>query len=127
MSFVGERGTLRSGGRFAKRNTAYYSNLKELKSRHRRLFDPQPAVSHRSVIIPGSRSSAGVITQTIIRSTLDSPLLEETVRQTFLELFAEGDIERSNKQLYEVVITFNCILENRDASSYSIFYGIDHR
>lgn len=127
MSFVGERGTLRSGSRFAQRNTAYYSTVRELKLRHKRLFDPEPAVSHRSVFVPGSRRTSGIITQTIIRSTLDSPLLEETIRQTFLELFAEGDIEQSPNQLYEVVITFNCILENRDASSYSVFYGIDHR
>ena len=118
-----ERGVLRSGSRFAARNNPYYSSYQQLIAHHRRLLDPVPAVSHRVARLFDSR--AGTLIQTTVRFVFDSPLIYSTLREVFSELFREH--EELSSEGFEVVVTFNAVLIDSDSSSYSLFYGQDHR
>ena len=121
--FVSERGVLRSGSRFAARNNPYYSSLADLLSHHTRLLSPEPAVAHRIARLLDS--SSGSLVQTTARFLFDSPIIYSTLREIFSELFREH--EESETGGFEVVVTFNAILVDADSSSYSLFYGQDHR
>lgn len=122
-----ERGQLRSGARFAARNLPYYSSLKELLSHHRRLFEKEPAISQRYFYIGGARSllSGRSLMQTTVRYRVDYPDIKRHLTSVFHDLFREHTENTTDG--FEVVITFNAILSNSERSSFSIFYGHDHR
>lgn len=118
-----ERSQLRSGARYNARNRPYYSSVSDLLSHHRRLLISEPALTTRSVRIAGL--NVGSLLQTTARFTIDSTIIRPTLRNIFFDLFREHT-ESSNSG-FEVVITFNAILTNSSESTFSLFYGHDHR
>jgi hypothetical protein len=118
-----ERSQLRSGARYNARNRPYYSSVSDLLSHHQRLLISEPAVTTRSVRIAGL--NVGSLLQTTARFTIDSTIIRPTLRNIFFDLFREHT-ESSNSG-FEVVITFNAILTNSSESTFSLFYGHDHR
>lgn len=117
-----ERGQLRSGQRFAARNLPYYSSVRELLQHHRRLLEYFSGPVTRLFRVDGR---AGSLTQTIVRFRADHTQIEHQLRQIFLDLFREHT--ESPDQRFEVVVTFNAILANSEGTSFSVFYGLDHR
>ena len=114
-----ERGETRSGGRFAARNLPYFSSLRELLAHHQRLLDLGPVVSTRY-----ARIARGTILQTCIRFRSDHPDIRGGLTRILTELFQE--LEHENRRVgegFEVSITFNAVLSNRDSTSFSLFYG----
>lgn len=117
-----ERGTLRSGRRFAARNKPYYSSLKELHSHHPRLFHSSPAISSEVLRIGDGRK--GNLIQTTIRFRSDYLNIQPVLRQVFFELFREHT--ESSVDGFEVVTVFNAILTDAQRTSFSVFYGHDY-
>lgn len=117
-----ERGTLRSGRRFAARNKPYYSSLKELHSHHPRLFHSSPAISSEVLRIGDGRQ--GNLIQTTIRFRSDYLHIQPVLRHVFLELFREHT--ESAIDGFEVVTVFNAILTDAQRTSFSVFYGHDY-
>lgn len=118
-----ERGETRSGATFARRNRPYYSSEREALARHPRLTDPTPAITTRHMSL-GSQSSVS-LTQTTARFVYNSPEIERTLRSLFSGLLVQYPTSPTSG--YEVVVTFNALLAHTSASSYSVFYGHDHR
>lgn len=118
-----ERGTLRSGERFAARNYSYYSSVEELLSHHQRLLAQEPAVSTRVTRIAGL--SVGTLFQTTVRFRFDSSVIRPTLRRIFFDLFREHTL--GGESGFEVVVTFNAVLSHSVGPSFSLFYGHDHR
>jgi hypothetical protein len=121
-----ERGTLRSGERFAARNYAFYKSEKELLDHHKRLLSHEPAVTTRATRIAGL--NFGSLLQTTVRFRFDSTIIRSTLRRVFFDLFREHTIGGDSG--FEVVVTFNAILTNQSDENnptFSIFYGHDHR
>ncbi len=118
-----DRGLLRSGARYAARNNPHYSSLSELLSHHRRLLDPAPAVTTRGVRIAGLNS--GSLLQTTVRLPFGSAAAEQTLRDLFVDLLREHS--ESADSGFEVVVTFNAVLTNATETTFSLFYGQDHR
>ena len=121
-----ERGTLRSGERFAARNLAFYKSEKDLLNHHKRLLAEEPAVTTRATRIAGL--NFGSLLQTTVRFRFDSSVIRSTLRRVFFDLFREHTL--SGDSGFEVVVTFNAILTNQSDQNnptYSIFYGHDHR
>jgi len=117
-----ERGTLRSGKRFAARNRPFYSTLRELFQHHPRLLSTVPAVSTEVLRIGNGRQ--GNLLQTTVRFRSDHPTIYHDLRQVFLELFREHT--ENSTDGFEVVTVFNAILTNSDRSTFSVFYGHDY-
>lgn len=117
------RGQLRSGSRYIQTNRPYYSSLRELLSHHKRLLLPEPAVTTRSARIAGL--SQGSLLQTTVRFPVGSTIIRSTLREIFVDLFLEH--QESSTNGFEVVVTFNAVLTNSTESSFSLFYGHDHR
>jgi hypothetical protein len=118
-----ERGVLRSGSRFAARNTSYFSTLRELYAVHKRLLDNEPAVSTRIARVGESRN--GSLLLTTIRFRFDYPAIAYRLRLELLELFRQHS--QNNREGFEVIVTFNAVLTNHDQTSFSVFYGQDFR
>jgi hypothetical protein len=118
-----ERGTLRSGSRFAARNLPHFTSYADLIQHHQRLLSHTPAKAQRIARIANVRG--GSLSQTTVRFRFDSPLIESTLWDIFNELLQEH--EENSSDGFEVVTTFNAVLTNEDASSFSLFYGLDHR
>lgn len=120
---------MRSGRRFAARNNPYYSSLGELLKHHKRLFEEKPAVTTRVCYIGGRRKSdsnrATSLMQTTVRYRTDFPKIEEHLRDVFVGLFREYTEQSAGG--FEVVVTFNAILSDAHKTSFSLFYGHDHR
>ena len=122
--FVMERGNLRSGTRFAARNLNYYSTVKELLEHHKRLLSHQPAITTRATRIAGL--NFGSLLQTTVRFRFNSTIIRATLRSVFFNLFREHTPGPDTG--FEVVVTFNAILaSSAEQTSYSLFYGHDHR
>ena len=119
----GERGFLRSGARYGARNNPHYSSLSELLSHHRRLTDPRPVSTTRGVRVAGLRS--GSLLQTTLRLPFGSPLTEQALRDVFVDLVREHS--ESADSGFEVVVTFNAVLTDAAQTTFSLFYGQDHR
>ena len=117
------RGQLRSGALYRTRNRPYYPSLGELLSHHRRLLEPEPAVTTRSARIAGL--NFGSLLQTTVRFPVKSQIIEPTLRRIFFDLFQEH--RESGQSGFEVVVTFNAVLTNSSESTFSMFYGHDHR
>lgn len=122
-----ERGQLRSGGRFAARNQPFYSTLRELLQHHKRLFAKEPTISQRYFYIGGPRVSlrGRSLIQTTVRYRSDYPDISQHLKTVFVDLFREHT--ENSTDGFEVVTTFNAILSNPEKTSFSIFYGHDHR
>ena len=119
-----ERGNLRSGTRFAARNLNYYSTVKELLEHHKRLLNPEPAITTRATRIAGL--NFGSLLQTTVRFRFNSSIIKATLRAVFFNLFREHTPQSDSG--FEVVVTFNAILTSTaEQNTYSIFYGHDHR
>lgn len=121
-----ERGTLRSGERFATRNFSHYTSEKELLAHHKRLLEPEPAITTRAARIAGF--NFGSLLQTTVRFRFDSTVIRSTLRRVFFDLFREHTVGSDTG--FEVVVTFNAILTNQadqKNSTFSMFYGHDHR
>lgn len=118
-----ERGTLRSGERFAARNQSYYTSVAELLSHHQRLLAEEPAISTRATRIAGL--SVGSLLQTTVRFRFDSSIIRPTLRRIFFDLFREHTL--GGETGFEVVVTFNAVLSHSAGPSFSLFYGHDHR
>jgi len=118
-----ERGTLRSGSRFASRNTSHFSSFRELLLVHKKLLDPEPAVSTRIARI--GESKIGSLLLTTIRFRFDFSAIAYRLRVELLDLFREHSQNRNDG--FEVVVTFNAVLTNQDETSFSVFYGQDFR
>jgi hypothetical protein len=121
-----ERGQLRSGARFARRNTPYYESFAELRRHHARLFEPDPAVDTRHFRI-GENAQRGTLLQTTLRIRADeTPAnIRAHLRSVFARLFRLQP-ERHDTG-FEVVVTFNAALADAQRTSFSVFYGHDHR
>ena len=122
-SMTADRGFLRSGTRYAARNNPYYSSVAELLSHHKRLLLPEPAITTRAARILGVKS--GSLLQTTARFTLNSSVIRPTLRSIFFDLFREHS--ESGSSGFEVVTTFNAVLTNSTETTFSLFYGHDHR
>lgn len=118
-----ERGFLRSGGRFSARNNPHYPSVRELLSHHRRLLQPEPAVSTRVGRV--GELNSGSLLQTTIRFRAGDPNIRQRLRLEFLDLFREHTEGPSDG--FEVVVTFNAILTNQDSTTFSLFFGHDFR
>ena len=118
-----ERGTLRSGGRFAERNEPYYSSVAELFKVHKKLLEQEPAVTTRIARVGESRF--GSLLLTTIRFRFDYPAIEHRLKVELLNLFREHT--QNARDGFEVVITFNAILCNQEETSFRVFYGQDFR
>jgi hypothetical protein len=118
-----ERGVLRSGSRFAARNTSYFSTLRELYAVHKRLLAHEPAVSTRIARV--GESKIGSLLLTTIRFRFDYPSVAYRLRLELLELFRQHT--QNNREGFEVVVTFNAVLTNQNQTSFSVFYGQDFR
>lgn len=118
-----DRGFLRSGARYGARNNPHYTSLSELLSHHARLLEPRPAVTTRAVRVAGLRS--GSLLQTTLRLPFGSPLAEAALRDVFVDLLREHS--ESSDAGFEVVVTFNAVLTNATETTFSLFYGQDHR
>ena len=118
-----ERGTTRSGRIYASRNKAYYSSEKEALQRHSRLTDPIPAITTRHMSV--GNSSVLKLTQTTARFVFNSSYVKDTLRRLFVKLITT--YPASSNTGYEVVVTFNALLADEKASTYTVFYGHDHR
>jgi hypothetical protein len=91
--------------------------MAELLRRHSRLLATQPALATQSIYVG---SSVGTLTQLTVRFRSDYPDIEPFLQNVFLDLFRLGSE-------FEVVVTFNAILSNKDGDSFSVFYGHDYR
>ena len=118
-----DRGTLRSGERFAARNYSYYPSVAELLAHHQRLLALEPAISTRATRIAGL--SVGSLLQTTVRFRFDSSVIRSTLRRVFFDLFREHTL--GGETGFEVVVTFNAVLSHSAVPSFSLFYGHDHR
>ena len=118
LAELNERGQTRSGVRFAARNLPHFSTLRELLAHHQRLLVIGPVVSTRY-----AKVGKGTVLQTCIRFRSDHPDIRGALNRVLAELFREIDSQREG---FEVTITFNAILSNRDSTSFSLFYGQDY-
>jgi hypothetical protein len=118
-----ERGATRSGRVYSKRNKAYYASEREALKAHPRLLDPLPAVTTRHMSI--GNSSVAKLTQTTVRFLFNSDLIKSTLRMLFVKLITSYPATANTG--YEVVVTFNALLADHKSSTYTVFYGHDHR
>lgn len=110
-----ERGQTRSGARFAARNLPYFSSIRQLLSHHQRLLELGPVVSTRYVHV-----GRGTVLQTCIRFRSDHSDIRRSLTRILTELLQELN---SDNEGFEVSITFNAILSDRDSTSFSLFFG----
>jgi hypothetical protein len=122
-----ERGATRSGLQFARLNSPYQPTLRLLLDRHRSLLDWGP-VSAQQLFSVGS--SSGTLVQTTIRFRADQTNISEGLREKFLELFRvraeRSSGSGSRTDCFEVVVTFNVVLSNREGNTFSVFFGQDY-
>ena len=117
-----ERGTTRSGKRFAARNKPYYLSLKELYSHHSSLFASQPLLASEVLRIGDGRQ--GNLIQTTIRFRADATNISTVLRNIFWELLREHTENETDG--FEVTTVFNAILTDPERKSFSVFYGQDY-
>ena len=118
-----QRGTTRSGKVYKKLNKPTYTSVGELLYRHKRLLDETPAITARAVRIAGV--TTGSLEQTTVRFKFGYQNIRPVLTRQFLELFREHS--ESSREGFEVVVTFNAILQELDSRTFSLFYGQDHR
>lgn len=104
-----ERGRLRSGARFAKRNPNYFNTVKECLDRHSRLVDEPLTITTRETKIASITS--GTLLQTVVRFNLAHDNILGALRSHFFSLFREHG--ESETEGFEVVTTFNAVLKSQ--------------
>lgn len=92
----------------SKKNKAYAKSLKELLRRHKRLTAQRVSISTRESRVP--RVPYGTLLQTVVRMHVAVKNKITILRELFFDLFREHS--ESSREGYEVVVTFNAILEN---------------
>lgn len=117
-----EGGQTRSGALYSKRNVPYYSSVKELLSHHKRLLSTEPAITTKYFTLS---SKTGTLSQTTVRLRTDCENTSQVLKDVFLDLFRQTEFE--SRDAFEVVITFNAILTNREGNSFSVYFGHDYR
>jgi hypothetical protein len=91
-----------------------------------RLFEAEPAIDIRHFRI-GENAQRGTLLQTTLRMRANEPEanIRRHLRLVFARLFRlQGDSLNAG---FEVVVTFNAALSNAQRTSFSVFYGHDHR
>ena len=88
---------------------------------HQQLLAPGPVVSTRYAAVGSTR---GTLLQTTVRFRSYNPRMREGLRRVFSELLRQRT-ERPGEG-FEVVVTFNAILADSSATSFSLFYGHDY-
>ena len=121
QELIRERGSTRSGARFAARNVPFYSTVRELLSHHQQLLHPGPVYTTRYAAVGSSRGS---LLQTTIRFRSDNRNIREGLSSVFAELFRQ--LPHGAGGGFEVVITFNAIVSDSAGTNYSVFYGQDY-
>jgi len=118
-----ERGTLRSGGRFAKTNAGYFATLSQLLEAHPKLLEEVSPLSLRYVSV--GEADGGSLLQATLRFSTSCQTIGRHLLRTFMRLFREHT--EGPHSGFEVLVTFNAVLTNRERNSFSVFYGHDYR
>ena len=105
-------------------NRGYCRTVTELMRQHPRLQEYQPAEVSRDVFSFSRGRQRGSLIQTHVRFRFDYANIQDYLVELFTRLFA---LRGTNRDSFEVVITFNAILYCQDTNTYSLFYGTDHR
>lgn len=109
--------TSRGGQIEVKKNKAYSKSLKELLKKHKRLTRQRIAVSTRESRIP--KIPHGSLLTTVIRMHVSVKNKLSVLRNIFFDLFREHS--ESSQEGYEVVVTFNAVLENQVRLNFLFF------
>ena len=117
-----ERGTTRSGRRFAQANFGHFASINEVLSRHHKLLEPfsGPSVKYYSV-----GNYRGNLMHATLRFATNYPNIKEQLLFSFVNFFRQHTEDSDSG--FEVVVTFNAILSNHEGTSFSVFYGNDYR
>lgn len=133
-----ERGTLRSGGRFARRNLGYFSSIADLESVHKKLFSDQIVTTFRELPI-ANIPSTHLLTHVIRCPVSSSPAaIQQELFNFFSAQFGENQSGKFNILVFisendfvtsfflenisfEVVTTANVILHNRVRTQHVLF------
>lgn len=117
-----ERGATRSGARFARANQGYFSSLAELLRSHSRLQEEVSPISLRYFRLG---LTAGSLLQATLRFSTSCENIGRHLLHSFMRLFREH--AEGPQSGFEVLVTFNAVLVNREGTSFSVFYGHDYR
>jgi len=117
-----ERGRTRSGRRFARANVGHYSTVAELLRHHSRLLELESPISLRYFRVGRDQGS-------LLQATLRFSTRHQNVRQSLLQHFVTLFRQHNEgpRTGFEVLVTFNAVLGNREGNSFSVFYGHDYR
>lgn len=102
------RGIIERQDNSKKNNKAYAKSLKELLKRHKRLTLQRVSIRTRESKIP--KLPYGTLLETVVRMHVSVKNKLTILRELFFDLFREHS--ESSREGYEVVITFNAVLEN---------------
>lgn len=92
-----------------RKNRVYARNINELLRRHKRLTLDRVAISTREGRIP--KIPHGTLLRTVVRFHVSVQNKLSILRNLFFDLFREHS--ESSHEGFEVVVTFNAILENQ--------------
>lgn len=107
-----------------RRNRVYAKSLKELLRRHKRLTKNPVVISTRESRIP--KIPFGSLLTTVVRFHVSVKNKQDILRDLFFDLFREHS--ESQHEGFEVVVTFNAVLENQVSSFFYFFccFPISH-
>lgn len=117
-----ERGATRSGTRFARTNEGYFTSLAELLRAHERLQEEVSPISLRYFRLGITQGS---LLQATLRFSTSCENIGRHLLHSFMQLFREH--AEGPQSGFEVLVTFNAVLVNREGNSFSVFYGHDYR
>lgn len=117
-----ERGETRSGARFARTNEGYFRSLADLLRTHERL---QEEVSPLALQYFRLGLTEGSLLQATLRFSVTCENIGRHLLHAFMQLFREHT--EGPQSGFEVLVTFNAVLVNREGNSFSVFYGHDYR
>lgn len=118
-----ERGATKSGGRFSKQNKTFYSSVGEVLYHHKSLLNETPVFTTKLARVENAHD--GNLEITTARFKFGYPHIRQSLNNEFIERFREH--KEGPDEGFEVIVTFNAILQHKEASSYSLFYGQDYR
>ena len=117
-----ERGATRSGARFARTNEGYFPTLADLLRAHERLQEEVSPISLRYFRLGLTQGS---LLQATLRFSTSCENIRSHLLTHFMQLFREHN--EGPQSGFEVLVTFNAVLSNREGNSFSVFYGHDYR
>lgn len=117
-----ERGATRSGARFARTNQGYFGSLADLLRTHERLQEEVSPISLRYFRLG---LTDGSLLQATLRFSVTCQNIGRHLLHSFMQLFREHN--EGPQSGFEVLVTFNAVLVNREGNSFSVFYGHDYR